>query len=585
MSPTPSYDSEYDLIFAGGGTTAGVIAGRLAVAAPHLRILILEAGPATRNMLAHTQPGRFFQHLAPNSGTICFHVSKPSAALGGREAVVPCGQCLGGGSSVNFALYTRAGKSDYDDWETEFGNVGWGSADLIPLSEKTETFQVRPAAPTHGYEGPLKVSYGGINTNIGQQCLAVAESFDTNRQLAREGADPNDLTTRWPKWIDAEQGTRSDVPHHFIYPHEHTTSLTVLPEVHVRRIIFDQNNRASGVEFVWNPQFLSDADRDVHTVTATRLVVISAGAFGSPGILERSGIGKPDVLAKVGLATRVELPGVGEGYQDHNLLFVPYKTSPEAETLDPIIRKETDVVSGVSEEWSKTGKGILAHNSIDFAMKMRPTPTELDSFGSAFKERWESFYAAKPDKAVLFIEACAMLVGDPTTSPAGKYFSMGYFSLYPLARGHVHITDKDDAAAPTDFHTGFLEAMADVTPLIWAYKHTREIARRIPLFRDGPIALDAPRIVYSVEDDAEIERYTREMVETTWHSLGTCAMKPRETGGVVDSALNVYGVTGVKVADMSICPGNVGANTYSTALVVAEKAALIIGDELGIVGV
>ena len=91
-------------------------------------------------------------------------------------------------------------------------------------------------------------------------------------------------------------------------------------------------------------------------------------------------------------------------------------------------------------------------------------------------------------------------------------------------------------------------------------------------------------IVYTKEDDAAIDDWIADHVETTWHSLGTCAMKAREEGGVVDSHLNVYGVRGLKVADLSIAPGNVSANTYSTALVIGEKAATIIAAELGIVG-
>ncbi|KAI0066441.1 alcohol oxidase-like protein [Artomyces pyxidatus] len=612
MSSTPVINAEYDLIIAGAGTAGGLIAGRLAAAAPHLRILLIEAGPTTRDVLAHTQPARFLSHLAPNSTTARFHVSKPSEAVGGRALVVPTAQCVGGGSSIDFAMYGLASKSDYDDWEIEFKNPGWGSADLVPLVKKSETFQAQPNAPAHGHDGPLKVSYGGIFTNLGQQSLAAARSFDKERQGVDENADANDMTSvnvyaRWPKWIDAEKGARSDIAHNVIYPLEHNTNVNVVSAALVRRVTFDENDRASGIEFVWNSQFLPDADRDVHTVKATKLVIISAGAFGTPGILERSGIGRSDVLEEVGIETRVNLPGVGESFQDHNVLFLPYKTTSEAETLDHIVRNDTKAVSSASEQWFKTGKGLMANNSIDFACRIRPTPAELDDFGLEFRERWESYYSGKQDKAVICLGTCSMLVGDPTTVPQEKYFSMGYFTLYPLSRGYVHVTDKDDVAAPTDFKAGFLESMADVTPLIWAYKHTREIARRLPLFRgeyaplhpkfapnssasirenvEGPVAADAPRIEYSAADDAAIEVYTREMVGTTWHSLGTCAMKPREEGGVVDPALNVYGVTGLKVADISICPGNVGAVTSSTALIIAEKAALIVAKELGIVGV
>jgi len=181
---------------------------------------------------------------------------------------------------------------------------------------------------------------------------------------------------------------------------------------------------------------------------------------------------------------------------------------------------------------------------------------------------------------------------------------MAHITEYPVARGHAHITHGEDVSAPLDFVPGFLESPADVKPLMLGYKISREIARRMPHFRgeyaslhpsfapggpasviaraEGPVALDAPRIMYSKEDERALEAYVRKGVTTSWHSLGTCAMKLRKRGGVVDPLLNVYGVQGLKIADLSICPSNVAANTYSTALVIGEKAAVIIAEELGI---
>lgn len=185
-----SYSLNVDVIVAGGGTTGCVIAGRLAAADPSLKILILEAGPPTFEDLAHVQPARYLTHLLPGSKTIKTYIGKESAALGGRSPAVPCGQCLGGGSSVNFAMYARASASDYDDWETLYENPGWGSQDLIPLLKKSETYQVQNGKETHGYSGPLKVSYGGLFTNLGQQFLDVAAQYDKERTVTD---DPNGL--------------------------------------------------------------------------------------------------------------------------------------------------------------------------------------------------------------------------------------------------------------------------------------------------------------------------------------------------------------------------------------------------------
>ncbi|KAJ7158537.1 GMC oxidoreductase-domain-containing protein [Mycena filopes] len=594
--------SAFDIVFAGGGASGCLIAGRLAAADPSLRILILEAGEHTRDLPAHTQPARYLSHLAPNSTTVTFQVSTLSSNLGGRPLVVPVGRCLGGGSSVNFAMYTRAAASDYDDWETIYGNSGWGSKDLIPLLKKTETYQGKPDAATHGYSGPLKVSFGGAYTNVGQDFLEVARKYDP----ARGGTDDvNGLFScnkygRWEKWIDAETGIRADVPHHFIYNQSHNTNLQVLTGCRVKRVIFE-GMRAVGVEYVADTVSNPNADATVHTVRASRLVVVSAGAFGSPMILERSGIGAEDVLRAHGVEPLVDLPGVGQNYQDHNGMFIPCLAAEEAETLDAFWRGEKEEEERLVAQWKTDGTGLLAHNGLDAGIKFRPNAEELKELGPDFASRWETYFEHAPDKPVIWCGVSAGFLGDPSVVPPRKYVGMAYYTEYPVARGQVHISAQDANARPA-FDCGFLSDPADMATLRWGYKRIRELVRRMDLYRgeyvprnprftvgndacrqdQAPVDVSAPNIVYTKDDDAVIDAFHREYVQTTWHSLGTCAMKPRNEMGVVNDRLNVYGVQGLKVADMSIPPSNVGANTYSTALVIGEKAALIIAEELGI---
>ena len=196
-------------------------------------------------------------------------------------------------------------------------------------------------------------------------------------------------------------------------------------------------------------------------------------------------------------------------------------------------------------------------------------------------------------------------LADPSLVSPGQYFTMGTYTAYPYSRGSIHITSKDDPVSGYAFNTGFLSDAhaSDLKMQLWAYKMSRAIARRLPYFR-GELELGHPEfkagsraalsvpgeglqvegaeVVYSAEDDEAIEKWIRENLNTTWHSLGTCAMRERERGGVVDGQLNVYGTRGLKVVDLSMVPENVGANTNNTALVVGEKAAVIIGGELGI---
>jgi len=347
------------------------------------------------------------------------------------------------------------------------------------------------------------------------------------------------------------------------------------------------------------------SDQTLATAKASKLVVVSAGAFGSPTILERSGIGAKKTLEEVGVKPFIDLPGVGENYQDHNVIFIPYLADDEADTLDALFRGEKDEVDRCVALWTKEGKGLMAHNGIDAGIKLRPTAEELEELGPQFSRQWAEYFVDAPDKPVIWVGPVAAYLGDPSIASPRKYYSVGYYTQYPGSRGSVHIKSADDPHAAPDFNPGFLRDEGDVAALKWGYKRSREIARRMGVYRGefvpgspafpageaacgtaaGPVDIEAPNIKYTPEDEEVLEKYIRNSVQTAWHSLGTCSMKQRENGGVVDSRLNVYGVQGLKVADLSIAPSNVGANTYSTAVTIGEKAAIIIAEELGINGV
>jgi alcohol oxidase len=186
---------------------------------------------------------------------------------------------------------------------------------------------------------------------------------------------------------------------------------------------------------------------------------------------------------------------------------------------------------------------------------------------------------------------------------------MSVFTAYPYSRGKIHITSRSDVLNGYEFDTGFLSHQSDLKKQLWGYKVSREIFRRMPFYK-GEVELGHPKfrarskaalvtagdlqtgtpnlevanIQYDEQDDTAIENWIRANLKSTWHSMGTCAMRPRKEGkgGVVDGDLNVYGTVGLKVVDMSIAPQNVGANTYNTALAIGENAALIIGRELGL---
>ncbi|KAF8813189.1 alcohol oxidase [Phlegmacium glaucopus] len=607
MSSTDQGDFTYDIIFAGGGAAACVTAGRLAAADPSLKILVVEAGAHTRDVPDHVQPARYFRSLIRPSEAFTFHIGKPSPSLLNRSVIVPTGRALGGGSSVNFQLYTRAAASDYDDWEKVYGNKGWGSDHLIPLIKKSETYQPDSTNDTHGKSGPIKVSYAHETLNVSEEFLSVAERFDKDRGKTDDinGFFSCNGYGKWARYIDYETGRRSDTAHHYIYNQDHNKNLTILVKQRVVRILFE-GTRAVGIEYVDDAIGRAKGVTKPFTARASRLVVLSAGAFGTPAILERSGIGSKDVLTKNNIQQLVDLPGVGEHYMDHNLVFTPYIASEDAQTMDILFRGTEEELEPFVKRWKQDGKGLMAQIGGDAGIKLRPTKDELLSMSPEFDHRWSTYFENAPDKPVMLMLPYAAYGGLNPEVPRGQYLSIAYFSAYPVSLGRVHISTGLDPYGPLAFEPGFLDEPADLVILRWAYKKAREMARRMkfyrgdlevahPKFAEGslaatqlagtPVEISAPEITYSKEDDDAIDEHHRRSAETTWHSIGTCAMKPRAQGGVVDERLNVYGVQNLKIADCSIAPENVGANTYNTAIAIGEKAAVIIAEDLGIKGV
>ena len=361
-------------------------------------------------------------------------------------------------------------------------------------------------------------------------------------------------------WIDPKTGLRQDGAHVLIHPlmDAASTSLQLLTDHDVVRVLFDTSKKATGVEVLsrHNPS-------TPITITAQKLVVLSAGAFGSPLILERSGVGSQEVEP-------VYInQNVGNNYQDPPLIAWPYISSAGPETsLDCLLNCSLAVPDALAKE-----NNILSSNHIEGIGKIRPNATDLANFSPKLQELWARDFADKADKPAALALLASIHFGDHKDTP-GQYFSMGTALAYPYSRGYVHASSKDVKDAPV-FDVGFFKEEVDIEMFVWIYKKQREVARRMeryrgplkscnPMFKEGSEASfevadrdvgtvergEIRDVKYGKEDDEAIVECLRGRVETMWHSLGTCAMKLLNEGGVVDGELNVYGVEGLKVAGM-----------------------------------
>ncbi|KAI0886205.1 putative alcohol oxidase [Annulohypoxylon maeteangense] len=592
--------NQVDVIIAGGGTAACVVASRLADADPELSILVIESGP--NNEIPTIQhPGLFMLHLSPESKVNQFYLTKESPEIADRKLVLATGSVLGGGSSTNMMMYSRAQRSDWDSW----GTPGWSADEMLPFLKKLETYHGKDGKGVHGHDGPIHVSRGTYNSQrIEDEAIAAAEKLGWSEVDGASDFGTANALCRAKRFISTD-GKRQDAASCYLHPRlrdgKHP-NLHVLVESQVTRILLDEDHKAVGVEFRPNPLFHPDADQSTRSVKANKLFIASCGACGTPSLLERSGIGAPNILKGAGVSVAVDLPGVGKGYEDHHLLGYPYLNNlSDSETLDGLVLGRM----GSYDDLMKKNEKMLGWNGQEIQGKIRPTDAEVAALGPDFQKAWDQEFKNQPDKPLAIINIVAGFPGDLRQATGDPCLAVTAFTVYPFSRGHIHITGPS-VSDPVDFDTGFFqdEGQLDIKKHIWFYKKQRELIRRMPSYRgemakfhppfaadsaaacvklsENPLSGDVADITYSAEDDIVLEKFLRENVSTTWHSLGTCKMLPREQDGVVDRNLSVYGVKGLKIADLSIAPRNVAANTNDTALAVGERAADIFIRELGL---
>ncbi|KAK7983231.1 hypothetical protein PG989_010633 [Apiospora arundinis] len=558
-----------DVIIAGGGVAGCIVAARLTEADPSLSILLVEGGQNNENVTNIIHPVLFLGFMMPTSNVTLFYTGRKEPQLGNRELTVPTGGVLGGGSSINLMMYSRAQRHDWDSWETP----GWSANEMIPYLKKLETYTGPGPKDVHGDKGPMIVSDGTYRVNrTTEDFIQAAAKIGYPEYPDLQDLDSNNGVMRARRFIGPD-GRRSDAAHAYLHPKIHDEAypnLHVLLETKVSRVLFD-GKKATGVEIKGNPKFQPDSKP--RKVQAKKMVILTAGALSTPQILERSGVGNSAVLEAAGVPVVAHVPGVGTNYQDHHLITYAYKTSllPN-ETVDAITGGRTDV-----GELLRTNAPILGWNAQDIACKLRPTDSEVAALGPEFQKAYDKDFKNIPNKPLTLMASLSGFPGDPSGVAPGQYFAISTFTVYPYSRGHIHITSADPDV-PGDFATGFFGDAGDldIKKHIWSYKKQRELIRRMKTYRgelaathprfpagsaaapvelaDGPLPDDVADIRYTAADDAAIEQWARENVGTTWHSLGTCAMAPFDQGGVVDARLAVHGVQNLKIADLSIPP-------------------------------
>jgi choline dehydrogenase len=529
----PSADSVFDYVIVGAGPAGCLLANRLS-ADPSSRVLLLEAGGRDNYHWIHIPVGYLYCIGNPRTDW-CFK-TQPQRGLAGRSLGYPRGKVLGGCSSINGMIYMRGQAADYDGWAAQ-GNSGWAWKDVLPLFKACEN-HYDGASDSHGAEGEWRV----------EQQRYAWPILDAFREAAAQSgiagiADFNTGDNEGCGYFQVNQrsGIRWNSAKAFLRPVITRPNLTVLTGVQVDQVLLD-NFRATAVKAQWQGQW--------HEFVARREIVLCAGAVGSPGILQRSGIGPRRLLEGLGIGVRHELPGVGGNLQDHLQLRLVYQIR-NARTLNQM----------ANSLWGKMGMGLryLYDRSGPLAM----APSQLGAFVRSDPGQ------ATPNLQYHVQPLSLERFGEPLHHfPA---FTASVCNLRPRSRGRIDIRSADMADAPL-IDPDYLSDPEDLRVAAQSIRITRAIVQAPALAAFSPVEY-LPGL--ALQSEEQLREAAGSIGTTIFHPVGTCRMGNGPLD-VVDDQLRVHGVPGLRVADASIMPQIVSGNTCSPTLMIAAKAAQLI---------
>ena len=518
----------YDYVVVGSGPAGCCLAARLSEDSD-VSVLLLEAGGSDRHPYIHVPAG--FAKLTGTSHTWGYSTA-PQCEIDGRAMWYPQGRVLGGGSSINAMVYARGNAKDYDAW-AEAGCASWAYADVLPYFMRPEDNE-RFHNDYHGSGGPLGVSDPVRPLPISAAFLRAAQQaglpFNPDFNGATQaGCGYYQVTNR--------NARRCSGAVAFLHPAMARSNLKVQTRAMATRVVVEKG-RAIGVDYQRRGR--------AATVRATREVIVAAGAIGSPKLLMLSGIGRGDDLKALGIDVVHDLPGVGQNLQDHFDVYVVSECHGDF-SYDKVARPHRTLWAVM--QYLLFRQGPIASNLID-----------AGGFWYADTQ------ARSPDIQMHFVLGSGLEHGLAKLKNAGVTLN-SCFSR-PRSRGTVTLRDSDPRTPPV------------IDPNYWGDPYDREMSMRG--FRLAPeiMAQEAfrPFILCErypgpdVQSDGDIAAYARKVGKTDYHPVGTCKMGTDELA-VVDPALRVHGLEGLRVIDSSVMPQLPSSNTNAPTIMVAEKGA------------
>lgn len=496
----------------------------------------------------------------------------PQEALGGRRVDVNRGHVLGGSSAINYLCYDRASEAEYDSW-TELGNPGWGWDVMLDAMVKSENFTA-PSQDIHGDSGPIRGTYARKFPEALHSWLPTLESVGLETNERSLSGNPIGGSIQ-PTNVDVTKYTRSYAANSYLP--SAGDNLEVVTDTRVLHVDFADKKckgqlHATGVT-------LDDGTK----IKAKREVILSAGSIGSPGLLENSGIGQTEVLEAAGIKTLLDLPGVGENYQDHIRTSNVYRLVDGFDSFDAMIYDAGSEfaaeqvglwLAGMPSwldyttstyafaDWSRVVDDEAAvANLITLAEEAAgPNPHAID------RKKMELLEDSSVPQLELIFENNYLGV---KPYPGGKFITIFSTVMHPMSRGNVHIDPNDPHGDPL-IDPRYLSNEHDIQAIIAGAKFARKVANALPMVDTWDKEFEPGEEVQSEED---WRNFAKDATLSFFHPTSTCSMLPLEEGGVVSEKLIVHGTSNLRIVDASIIPLVLSAHTQTAVYGIAELAA------------
>ena len=538
---SPADADEFDYIVVGAGSAGSVLAARL-TEDPSVSVLLLEAGRSDKDFLVDMPAG--WGKITEDEKYCWLYDSEPDSRTNRRRLALPRGRIVGGCSAVNGMVYIRGQAQDYDHWASSA--PGWSWNEVLPYFIRAENNARIKNDAWHGNAGPLYVGDQIERNPVSQAMIeaCVAAGIPANNDFngpSQEGAGLFQVHIR--------QGKRVSMAHAYLHPALQRPNLRLLREAQTSRVLFE-NQRACGVEY----RLGGKAGAQIQRARARREVLICAGAFNSPQLLQLSGIGPGALLQQQGIAVRVDRPAVGANLQDHLCVPMGWRLQPGAASYNAGLRGLG--MLGSVLRYLLLRRGPLTMPAADVGIFCKSDPT---------LERPDIQFHALP------VSGDVESIKKQAEKQPG--FTMAPCVLRPTSRGQVSLASADPLVAPR-ITPNYLDSEDDRRVLLAGLRWARTIAQTAPL--SALVEHEVSPGLNATSDESLLE-FAARAASSVHHPVGTCRMG-NDADAVLDPQLRVRGVEGLRVIDASVMPTIISGNTNAPTVMIAERAAdLILG--------